>query len=149
MARAISNHAKLRLKERKSRYGSLTGCLVQRCAAAANAPIRLHVPQVLLGRPSEADLKAQNRSLEPHEGGRDHHLTLAQILLAKAEEGVQVRVMIFRELAISLPNDSAHAAEQLAKHKNIRVLRHDQGSEVLWSHHEKVRTNSVPDLHGL
>ena len=112
--------------------------------------------QVLLGRPSEAELEAENRSLEPekpseaeHEGGRDHHLTLAQILLAKAEKGVQVRVMIFRELAISLPNNSAHAAKQLAKHQNIRVLRHDQGSEILWSHHEKVRTNSVPHLHRL
>ena len=63
---------------------------------------------------------------------------MAEILLKKAADGVQVRVMIFRELTVSLPNNSAYAAGQLTKHPNVKVLRHDQGSCILWSHHEKL-----------
>lgn len=47
--------------------------------------------------------------------------------------------MIFNELAISLPNNSAYATKQLVKHHNIKVLCHEQqGQELFWSHHEKL-----------
>lgn len=94
--------------------------------------------EVLLERPSPEELEIAGRSLEPQEGGKDYSETLADLLLVKAKQGVQVRVMIFKELTISLPNDSKHAAKQLVKHENIKVLRHEQGTEILWSHHEKL-----------
>lgn len=92
--------------------------------------------EVLLGRPSPEELEAEGRSLDPE--GEDKPITLAALLHKKAsEDDVQVRVLIFNELAISLPNNSKYAASKLLTHPNIRVLRHPEGI-TLWSHHEKL-----------
>ena len=85
--------------------------------------------EVLLGRPV-------GEKLDPE--GAHRQLTLAELLKREAEQNVQVRVMIFNELAISLPNNSEYATQELIKqHENIRVLRHPIGI-TLWSHHEKL-----------
>lgn len=92
---------------------------------------------MLLGRPNPKQLEAEDRTLDPQ--GKDKHLTLAEILDKKARhDNVTVRVMIFNELSISLPNNSEYASKQLLSHPNIRVLRHPQGVITLWSHHEKL-----------
>ena len=92
--------------------------------------------EVLLGRPSPEELRAEDRSLDP--SGADKHITFASLLHKKAsEDNVQVRVLIFNELEISLPNNSKYAASQLVTHPNISVLRHPEYI-TLWSHHEKL-----------
>jgi len=66
---------------------------------------------------------------------------LIEVLKRKAEEGVQIFVVMYREMSLLMCNDSGGAAEMLsAAHKNINVLRHPNlvFSIFLWSHHEKV-----------
>ena len=51
--------------------------------------------------------------------------TLCDLLAERAAAGVQISVLIFQELPVSLPNASAAAAEKLeALHSNIHVIRH-------------------------
>eukprot|EP00656_Telonema_subtile_P024586 TRINITY_DN2677_c0_g1_i9.p1 TRINITY_DN2677_c0_g1~~TRINITY_DN2677_c0_g1_i9.p1 ORF type:complete len:812 (-),score=109.93 TRINITY_DN2677_c0_g1_i9:61-2496(-) len=92
--------------------------------------------EVLLSRPSPEELESEGRSLDPTQ--LDKHLTLAELLLKKAQDdGVQIRILLFNELEVSLPNNSIYASSQLLAHPNIRVLRHPHGI-TLWSHHEKL-----------
>jgi hypothetical protein len=49
---------------------------------------------------------------------------LQVLLLAAAERGVRVFALIFREMAIAMPNNSLYAARTLlALHDNIKVRR--------------------------
>ena len=82
-----------------------------------------------------SELDAIGRSLEP--SGTDSGNTLGALLHRKACAGVQIRILLFRELSVSLPNNSEHAANAVLTHSNIVVLRHPV-MPTLWSHHEKL-----------
>eukprot|EP00927_Polykrikos_kofoidii_P001731 TRINITY_DN10675_c0_g1_i3.p1 TRINITY_DN10675_c0_g1~~TRINITY_DN10675_c0_g1_i3.p1 ORF type:complete len:1513 (+),score=207.07 TRINITY_DN10675_c0_g1_i3:158-4696(+) len=72
-------------------------------------------------------------------GDHDFDEKLVEVLKEKAEAGVQVFVVLYREAHLTMVNDSAGAASILKKaHPNINVLRHPRYKAWLWSHHEKV-----------
>ena len=61
--------------------------------------------------------------------------------LPKASEGVEVFVLLYREASEMLQKKHrsfAVAAELEALHPNVKVLRHGSGSQLFWSHHEKM-----------
>lgn len=74
--------------------------------------------------------------------------SLVQILKRKAEQGVQIRISIFKEIPAFLYLESKHAMNMLkSAHHNIHVQRHPDhgvmslGSKrgvIYWSHHEKM-----------
>jgi phospholipase D1/2 len=67
---------------------------------------------------------------------------LCDILKKKAEEGVQIYILLYQEMNAVMPNGSEFAEQQfLALHpENIHVMRHRSrfSSNLLWSHHEKL-----------
>lgn len=74
----------------------------------------------------------------PH---RHPETQLSALLQRKARSGVRVFVLLYREIAATLPLDSAHTAAVLRSlHPNIVVMRHRSrfGSNSAWSHHEKI-----------
>eukprot|EP01038_Epipyxis_sp_PR26KG_P013202 gene13202-17691_t len=72
-------------------------------------------------------------------------IRLDQILKFKAEQGVKIYVLLYKEVEyVGNSNDSQNAASYLRSlSKNIQVIRHPNkiiggSTAVLWSHHEKV-----------
>ena len=71
---------------------------------------------------------------------------LDKVLKRKAEQGVKIYILIYKEIEITLPFNSAYAKRVFAlSHKNIKVLRHpDHINEpnkfftIMWAHHEKL-----------
>lgn len=68
---------------------------------------------------------------------------LVEILGHIADRGVQVYVIIYKEISYALASDSLHAKRTLqARNPNIRVARHPnisyKGGQFLWSHHQKI-----------
>ncbi|CAF0944765.1 unnamed protein product, partial [Brachionus calyciflorus] len=71
---------------------------------------------------------------------------LDKLLKRKAEEGVKIYILIYKEIEMTLPINSAYSKRILAlSHKNIKVLRHpDHLNEpnkflsIMWAHHEKL-----------
>ncbi|GAA5896328.1 uncharacterized protein JCM6883_006870 [Sporobolomyces salmoneus] len=81
---------------------------------------------------------------------------LDRLLLRKAQQGVKIFIMIYKEVNISMTMSSAHTKHFLEDlHENISVMRHPDhaGGEMtmMWSHHEKVVVvdNSVACIGGL
>eukprot|EP01138_Halocafeteria_seosinensis_P008616 gb/GECG01008806.1/.p1 GENE.gb/GECG01008806.1/~~gb/GECG01008806.1/.p1 ORF type:complete len:1125 (+),score=122.01 gb/GECG01008806.1/:1-3375(+) len=71
-------------------------------------------------------------------------ITLLDILVNRASNGVHVRVLLYNEVPSIMPNGSRGAERILANaHENIEVIRHPQNFAVkdvssrIWSHHEK------------
>ncbi|TMW56578.1 hypothetical protein Poli38472_006588 [Pythium oligandrum] len=66
---------------------------------------------------------------------------LRNLLLLKAEQGVKIYVLIYREVKLALTLNSAYTKRSLMLHPNIRVLR-DPIFQIqslgFWSHHEKI-----------
>ncbi len=59
----------------------------------------------------------------------------------KIKKGVEVYVLLYKEVHAALQKKHRSAAvekELTSLHPNIRVLRHGSGSQLYWSHHEKV-----------
>lgn len=85
------------------------------------------------------------RKLPPSDdtdGGEDKNETqLRTLLLKKAQQGVKIHVLIYREVKIALTLNSAYSKRTLMIHPNIRVLR-DPIFQIqslgFWSHHEKI-----------
>jgi phosphatidylserine/phosphatidylglycerophosphate/cardiolipin synthase-like enzyme len=84
-------------------------------------------PRVLLTRPPSPPLR------------------LDQVLAFKAQQGVKIYILLYKEVELSgQGNDSAHAMAYLSSlHANIHVLRHPNklvggSTAVMWSHHEKL-----------
>ena len=75
-------------------------------------------------------------------GANHPEARLDRLLQKKAQQGVQIFVMIFKEISISLPINSYHTKVSLERlHPNIRVQRHpDHYSRgiLYWAHHEKI-----------
>ncbi|KAH8254743.1 hypothetical protein KR032_012043, partial [Drosophila birchii] len=66
---------------------------------------------------------------------------LDKILLRKAEQGVRVFVLLYKEVEMALGINSYYSKSTLAKHDNIKVMRHPdhaRGGILLWAHHEKI-----------
>jgi hypothetical protein len=71
---------------------------------------------------------------------------LDKLLLQKAEEGVKIYILIYKEIEITLPINSAYTKRILGlSHRNIKVLRHpdhinepNQFLAIMWAHHEKL-----------
>ncbi|RHY44652.1 hypothetical protein DYB38_011365, partial [Aphanomyces astaci] len=77
--------------------------------------------------------------LERHDAAS--RIPLKELLLAKAQEGVVIHVLLYQEVQVAMDLGSYYAMKQLRCHPNIRVLR-DPDFQVqsfgFWSHHEKV-----------
>lgn len=63
---------------------------------------------------------------------------LDQILKRKAEQGVKIFVLVYKELEVALGINSVHTKKVLSSMHptNIKVVRHPDGIS-MWSHHEK------------
>ncbi|XP_066578460.1 phospholipase D2 [Amia ocellicauda] len=72
----------------------------------------------------------------------DDHWRLDQILKRKAEQGVKVCVLLYKEVELALGINSDYSKRTLMNlHPNIKVMRHpDHVSAIvfLWAHHEKM-----------
>ncbi|WCJ26915.1 phospholipase D P1 [Euphorbia peplus] len=77
------------------------------------------------------------RPFQSHSASR-----LDSLLEAKAKQGVQIYVLLYKEVAIALKINSMYSKRQLLNiHQNLRVLRypnHFSTGVYLWSHHEKL-----------
>ncbi|KAK4058234.1 hypothetical protein OIO90_000973 [Microbotryomycetes sp. JL221] len=81
---------------------------------------------------------------------------LDRLLLRKAQQGVRIFVMVYKEVTQTMSMSSHHTKHHLEDmHGNISVMRHPDhaGGEVtlLWSHHEKIVIvdNAVACIGGL
>ena len=81
----------------------------------------------------------------PDSGVDSHslHWRLDKMLLKKADEGVKVTILLYKEMEFALDLGSAHVVKLFADHKNIEVYRHPDTVNGLqnlfrWSHHEKM-----------
>ncbi|XWS14128.1 hypothetical protein CRYUN_Cryun36dG0096700 [Craigia yunnanensis] len=67
---------------------------------------------------------------------------LDALLEAKAKQGVQIYILLFKELSLALKINSDYSKRKLLSiHENVRVLRypdHFSTGVYLWSHHEKL-----------
>ncbi|KAB2095330.1 hypothetical protein ES319_A01G029300v1 [Gossypium barbadense] len=67
---------------------------------------------------------------------------LDSLLEAKAKQGVQIYILLYKELALALKINSVYSKKKLLSiHENVRVLRypdHFSAGVYLWSHHEKL-----------
>nr|WCC59855.1 phospholipase D2 ScoTox-alphaI [Hottentotta saulcyi] len=67
---------------------------------------------------------------------------LDRVLQRKAEEGIKIFVLLYKEVELALGINSYYSKRQLAQlHPNIKVLRHPDhvtGGVLLWAHHEKI-----------
>ncbi|KAK7843032.1 phospholipase D zeta 1 isoform X1 [Quercus suber] len=67
---------------------------------------------------------------------------LDALLEAKAKQGVQIYILLYKEVAIALKINSVYSKRKLLSiHENVRVLRypdHFSSGVYLWSHHEKL-----------
>ncbi|XP_068600156.1 phospholipase D2 [Brachionichthys hirsutus] len=71
----------------------------------------------------------------------DNYWRLDEILKRKAEQGVKVCVLLYKEVELALGINSEHSKKTLMNmHPNIKVMRHPDLSSVvvLWAHHEKM-----------
>ncbi|XP_057957656.1 phospholipase D zeta 1 isoform X3 [Malania oleifera] len=67
---------------------------------------------------------------------------LDALLEAKAKQGVQIYILLYKEVALALKINSVYSKRKLLSiHENVRVLRypdHFSSGVYLWSHHEKL-----------
>ncbi|CAM8888686.1 unnamed protein product [Rhodiola kirilowii] len=67
---------------------------------------------------------------------------LDSLLEAKAKQGVQIYILLYKEVAIALKINSLYSKKKLLQiHKNVKVVRfpdHLASGVYLWSHHEKL-----------
>ncbi|KAG6504979.1 hypothetical protein ZIOFF_037327 [Zingiber officinale] len=67
---------------------------------------------------------------------------LDAMLEAKAKQGVQIHILLYKEVALALKINSEYSKRRLLNiHENVKVLRypdHFSSGVYLWSHHEKI-----------
>ncbi|GAB1606903.1 phospholipase D1-like [Argonauta hians] len=76
-------------------------------------------------------------------GADFNHWRLDVVLKRKAECGVKVYILLYKEIALALGINSYYSKRTLMRlhHENIKVLRHPDhvpGGVYLWAHHEKL-----------
>ncbi|KAL7126517.1 hypothetical protein ABFS83_14G193200 [Erythranthe nasuta] len=74
---------------------------------------------------------------------QDHISSRLDFLLeAKAKEGVQIYILLYKEVSLALKINSLYSKKKLVNiHENVKVLRypdHLSSGIYLWSHHEKL-----------
>ncbi|KAJ2809593.1 hypothetical protein H4S07_003175, partial [Coemansia furcata] len=77
---------------------------------------------------------------------RPYHLNeeyrLDRLLKRKAEEGIKIYIVVYKEVTVSLTINSAYTKRKLQSlHPNIMVQRHPDhlaGGTMFWAHHEKM-----------
>ncbi|KAJ4835368.1 Phospholipase D zeta 1 [Turnera subulata] len=74
---------------------------------------------------------------------QDHAASrLDALLKAKAKQGVQIYILLYKEVSIALKINSLYSKKRLLNiHENVKVLRHPDHFSTgiyLWSHHEKL-----------
>ena len=79
----------------------------------------------------------------PDSGVDSLHWRLDKMLLRKADEGVKVTILLYKEMSLALDLGSAHVVKLLGENKNIEIHRHpDTVTGLLnmfrWTHHEKI-----------
>ncbi|CAH1798486.1 unnamed protein product [Owenia fusiformis] len=63
---------------------------------------------------------------------------LDELLRRKAEQGVKIFILLYKEMEVALGINSYYTKQILTrKHPNIKVMRHPDGVS-LWAHHEKI-----------
>ncbi|XP_048844406.1 phospholipase D1a [Brienomyrus brachyistius] len=71
-----------------------------------------------------------------------NHWRLDCVLKRKAQEGVRIFVMLYKEVELALGINSEYSKRTLMRlHPNIKVMRHPDhvsSSVYLWAHHEKI-----------
>lgn len=77
----------------------------------------------------------------PEDEKKANETQLRNLLLLKAQAGVKIYVLIYREVKLALTLNSSYSKRSLLVHPNIRVLR-DPIFQIqslgFWSHHEKI-----------
>ncbi|CAM8993160.1 unnamed protein product [Rhodiola kirilowii] len=67
---------------------------------------------------------------------------LDDLLEAKAKQGIQIYILLYKEVALALKINSVYSKRKLLSiHENVKVLRypdHFSSGVYLWSHHEKL-----------
>jgi phospholipase D1/2 len=65
---------------------------------------------------------------------------LMDVLKLKAEDGVIVNILVYKEVKLALTVNSIHTKNVFNKlHENIKVTRHPKYNlDLLWTHHEKI-----------
>lgn len=67
------------------------------------------------------------------------HSRLDLVLTELAKRGVNIYIILYREMEEALYNNSNYAKRYLNKcHENIHVVRHPRYFIHFWSHHEKM-----------
>ncbi|CAO3693385.1 hypothetical protein G6F70_003782 [Rhizopus microsporus] len=75
---------------------------------------------------------------------QNEEFRIDRVLKRKAEEGVKIYIIIYKEMAMALTINSSHTKLWLqGLHKNIIVVRHPDHRSIdnnvlFWSHHEKI-----------
>ncbi|KAL9265953.1 Phospholipase D zeta 1-like protein [Drosera capensis] len=73
---------------------------------------------------------------------QDHSSSRLDALLeSKAKEGVQIYILLYKEVSIALKINSSYSKRRLLIHENVRVMRypdHLTTGVYYWSHHEKI-----------
>lgn len=99
-------------------------------------------PEVYLIRPIKTKLVIGEDGNPKEE--LDTYWRLDQILKRRAERGVKIYILLYREFEQALPNKSAYTQSTLINliedNENIEVMRHPGNLIFLWSHHEKTVT---------
>jgi len=92
-------------------------------------------PELFLKRPVNLDMYSEHHSRPVKSGVR-----LMDILKHKAENNVNINILVFKEVTLAVAIDSSHTKDILNNlHPNIKVTRHPKNkTDLLWSHHEKV-----------
>ncbi|RCI04831.1 Phospholipase D1, partial [Rhizopus stolonifer] len=75
---------------------------------------------------------------------KNQEFRIDRLLKRKAEEGVRIYIIVYKEMAVALTINSAHTKSWLQSlHNNIIVVRHPDHRSIdnnvlFWSHHEKI-----------
>ncbi|CEP13648.1 hypothetical protein [Parasitella parasitica] len=86
---------------------------------------------------------------------KNQEFRLDRLLKRKAEEGVKIYIVIYKEMAVALTINSAHTKLWLqGLHKNIIVVRHPDHRSIdnnvlFWSHHESTLSRYDSQSHRL
>ena len=80
------------------------------------------------------------RKYDPNEEHKmDVRYRLDYVLRQKAQEGVKVYILIYKEIKWAIGLQSKYAKRTLRSlHPNIKVMRHPHMGTLLWAHHEKL-----------
>lgn len=82
----------------------------------------------------EMPLKRPIRNYLEYEESR-----LDNLLAERANKGVKIYILVYKEVTVTMYNDSLHCKNRLESlSKNIRVIRHPATLVSYWSHHEKM-----------